>query len=82
MILGCGAIEDVHATFSRFAASIRARCPYDDPSRKKIVAAAERVMALTAPAAAAQRNRDAIKEFIYLFVGAVVASAGIAWLFA
>jgi hypothetical protein len=58
--------------FHHFAVRIKARCPPADPSRPKILAACDRVLYLTAPAAEAQRAAAARLATLLAFVIALL----------
>ena len=47
LLLDSASIDGVHAWFYRFAKRISSRCPLDDPSRDKIIAATHAIVALT-----------------------------------
>ena len=51
LILACGSIAPVEAWFYSFARRMESRCPADDPSRAKLLAATATIVDLTAESA-------------------------------
>lgn len=57
LLLDSGSMDGVHLWFNRLAKRIAARCPSDDPSRAKVLAATGAIITIThARAAATQRK--------------------------
>jgi len=75
LILACGTMPAVEAWFHDFATRIKRRTPADDPSRPKILAAAEEVIRLTAASAAEQRQRAAVRNALPAAAVAVAVAA-------
>jgi len=57
LIVDSASINGVHSWFYTFAQQIARRCPVDDPSRTKILAATDRIIRLTRPAAQAAATK-------------------------
>ena len=79
LILDTGSIEGVHAWFHSLAKRIAERCPQDDPSRDKVVAACDAIFGITA-AAAARRSQMAVVHSV-LWTGLAAAAAAAAMSF-
>jgi len=75
LLLDSATLDGVHTWFYRLARRIAARCPPNDPSRAKILAAAAAIVDVTqARATAAQRRALATRTALVLGVGAVTAT--------
>jgi len=61
MILDSAGMRGVHASFYQYALAMQERCPADDPSRDKILAATTRILELTHEAAASKRRADSLR---------------------
>jgi farnesyl-diphosphate farnesyltransferase len=74
LILACDDMASVEAWFHHFVLRIKLRCPPADPSRQKIVAACDEVLALTA-AGARQRRAESRRYILLAFLLALAFAA-------
>ena len=71
LILACGSIAPVEAWFYSFARRMESRCPADDPSRAKLLAATATIVDLTAESA----RRLAWQQLFVWFITTGLAAA-------
>ena len=71
LILACGSIAPVEAWFYSFARRMESRCPADDPSRAKLLAATATIVDLTAESA---RRLAWQQLFVWLIVTGLAAA--------
>jgi len=67
LMMGASSVDGVHFWFHRLAKSLAAKCPKDEPSRDKVLAATAKVIELTEARAVASARR-AMVPWLALFV--------------
>ena len=80
LLLDSESLEGVHFWFYELSKGLAARCPADDPSRDKILAACAAIVKITQSRAhAISCRRMGTRAATLVAVGATVGAASVAW---